>query len=727
MKNRLIVSVAMIAAGVLGLVATSPAAAYNYPRDDGKSITTTASTQAEGGATVDAVLCKDKRQFFNAVVFVKFVDRGNNTLGYSSNFSFSVQAFNPYPTPVNTQAWRDWNNLWNKQSTDPRWPGVYTTQVHTITTTSGAQRTHGPGPVNIPRPIHNCSPPSINDRGKRESAYAFRSGQDGTYQLSCQGDLSRYSSGFIFRTKGEPTDRPAGVARNVSGRYKQATYEAVPFDYNETGTGGNLQINDLNRAYMAIEFKYELDIASPPEFKLEPSIKTGTTHVIDGESTRVTGIEARVANEGPERSESSRTQISRFVVKRGDRNATIDTRLSQASGSTSSNANTAVRTHIEGAYFRGRDYADIPISGANPRTFNKGTVSVLSNGTDDRLGGVSLEIGDRLCYMTSVSRPTHSDNDTVWRHSAPACLTVGVRPHMQVRSGDVMIGGHIITGRTDRQTGSERRSYGSWAEYGAVAGRGISPNFGSGSVYRMGLANGHANNQFLSFANTPLSAAGNYGSVDSGAGTLTSFFSDQERTQTINANQTLNVGSLRGKNVVRAMGNVNVQGDLQPGTSVVVQVPANSTARINGNITTPNEYAAVGDISQLVIAPAGTANANFNIHIAPGVTRVDAWLLAPGGRVDTCNDRTSIGTRTAPYRGEGGCQNNLFINGPVAANGVLLGRTGGQDRVEGQNRQSTPAENFNLRPDAYLWIANQVNTSGTRYVTTQTLDLPPRF
>ena len=471
--------------------------------------------------------------------------------------------------------------------------------------------------------------------------------------------------------------------------------------------------------------KVKFNIEWTGNYELTPNVSVDGS-LIEGEPFDVDEVKSTVQNSNNgSKSESHDAAISRFVVRKENYSSVVKQNLTKSGLSSYLFSKLYTIDRYVNNQFKGQDVTLLnglgSVSGLNP-----GQTKVIYNNSDSI--AFNLKIGDRLCYMTSIQRPKYSDSTSVWRHSAPACLTVGVRPHMQVRSGDLMVGGQIITGRTDRQAGSERRSYGSWAEYGAVAGRGISPNFGSGSVYRMGLANGRANNQFLSFANTPLSAAGNYGSVDSGAGTLTSFFSDQERTRTINANQTLYVDSLpRGKNVVRAMGNVNIQGDLDKGTSVVVQVPANSTALINGNITTPDEYDAVGNISQLVIAPAGTANANFNIHIAPGVTRVDAWLLAPGGRVDTCNDRTSLDARTAPYHGDGGCQNNLFINGPVAARGILLGRTGGQDRVEGQNRQSTPAENFNLRPDAYLWIANQVNTSGTRYVTTQTLDLPPRF
>lgn len=76
----------------------------------------------------------------------------------------------------------------------------------------------------------------------------------------------------------------------------------------------------------------------------------------------------------------------------------------------------------------------------------------------------------------------------------------------------------------------------------------------------------------------------------------------------------------------------------------------------------------------------------------------------------------NLGNRTAPHRGP--CRRELFVNGPVAAGGVLLGRTGGQDASPDGGTQSLGAEVFTLRPDAYTWLTNFMNGASSRYVTT---------
>ena len=68
------------------------------------------------------------------------------------------------------------------------------------------------------------------------------------------------------------------------------------------------------------------------------------------------------------------------------------------------------------------------------------------------------------------------------------------------------------------------------------------------------------------------------------------------------------------------------------------------------------------------------------------------------------------------------------MNGPVSAQLVLLRRNGGKDQGDETTiAQSIPGENFNLRPDAYLWAGNYVDSSGKKYVTTNAVDLPPRY
>lgn len=142
-----------------------------------------------------------------------------------------------------------------------------------------------------------------------------------------------------------------------------------------------------------------------------------------------------------------------------------------------------------------------------------------------------------------------------------------------------------------------------------------------------------------------------------------------------------------------------------------------------------------------------------NINIGPDVTQIDAWLIATsdinssrGGEINTCK-----GFRPGE-RGEGAdadfCNKTLIINGPVFANEIYLYRTAGAytnyDRITGTlrsvgpntNRSGlndlsddgsiTPAEIFNLRPDAYLWSYHQ-SQNYSQATVTYTRELPPRY
>ncbi|NLA43349.1 hypothetical protein GX865_04340, partial [Candidatus Saccharibacteria bacterium] len=216
--------------------------------------------------------------------------------------------------------------------------------------------------------------------------------------------------------------------------------------------------------------RVKFDVKWNGEFNLVPQISTGTGNITDGGDERVTGITAKVTNEGPgDYSEISRSGVSRFVVRKADRNKiiegrSVDSRLKSRGDSvkTTNSVSAAAREYIE-RWFLGGDYRSL--ANPRPREFKKGTVTIVKGATDS-LEGVSLEVGDRICYLTTVQNPTHKHNQSHWRHSVPACVAIAARPHVQVRSGDIMVGGKIISGTTSRQTDDGKRTYGSWGEYG---------------------------------------------------------------------------------------------------------------------------------------------------------------------------------------------------------------------------------------------------------------------
>lgn len=151
---------------------------------------------------------------------------------------------------------------------------------------------------------------------------------------------------------------------------------------------------------------------------------------------------------------------------------------------------------------------------------------------------------------------------------------------------------------------------------------------------------------------------------------------------------------------------------------------------IRTNIRIPTEYQSAGDISQVVIASDSPDN-KYAINIQDRVRQVDAWLINQNGSINTCWIRGANPPndyRLIP-RSLGPCDNTLYINGPVAAETIYLRRNGGKDQSSDptQLHQSVAGEVFNLRPDAYIWASNHVNSSNKKYITTHVLDLPPRY
>ncbi len=468
--------------------------------------------------------------------------------------------------------------------------------------------------------------------------------------------------------------------------------------------------------------KVKFNIEWTGNYELTPNVSVDGS-LIEGEPFDVDEVKSTVQNSNNgSKSESHDAAISRFVVRKENYSSVVKQNLTKSGLSSYLFSKLYTIDRYVNNQFKGQDVTLLnglgSVSGLNP-----GQTKVIYNNSDSI--AFNLKIGDRLCYMTSIQRPKYSDSTSVWRHSAPACLTVGVRPHMQVRSGDIMVDGKIIAGATNRQG----RTYGSWGEYAAIAGGKINAGgagFGSGAIYRMGAAGAAPNKGFLSFSNNYGTNHGNFGEpIGSNFSALADYLA--KLTPTSSAHNRSNVSSIDldtlttpGRYIIsRPSGEIKVRGDLRKGVSVIVLAKHNQTVTIDGNITTPDTYDSVRELSQLAIV--ASAGSEQKVNINPGVTRADAWIIVPGGTINTCRESG------APKRA-GGCANTLFVNGPVIAKDFLLRRTGGEDKVSsGAAKQSMPAEVFNLRPDAYLWMTNQVNNSGARYVTTQSIELPPQY
>lgn len=328
------------------------------------------------------------------------------------------------------------------------------------------------------------------------------------------------------------------------------------------------------------------------------------------------------------------------------------------------------------------------------------------------------------------------------------CVISGYRPSFQVRGGDLMVDGGIYTGTNtkewlegeeDSEGDKPKRTYGSWAEYGVLASGSIR-NIASGGLYRTGLIPGQQDFGYLTFSNKRTDSRPDYGEFDA---KLNDGFDDVAKQFTamsgqataLNTSAPIYVDQLEsGVYLVpdETTATVEMHDKGQPldrNKSIIILVGRDATVNIADNITTPTHYASTAELSQVVFAPAN--NNRYRLNIQANVTQLDAWIVNPLGVLNTCTipgvDVTSI--ENTPRGFDSPCHNELLVNGPVSAGQLVLRRSGGhdQDRDGLELRQSIPAETFNLRPDSYLWVANYVDDAGKKYITTNAIDLPPRY
>lgn len=341
------------------------------------------------------------------------------------------------------------------------------------------------------------------------------------------------------------------------------------------------------------------------------------------------------------------------------------------------------------------------------------------------------------------------------------CIISGYKPSLQVRGGDLMTNGGVYTGTNVKEflsstaTPKEVRTYGSWVEYGIIAKNSVN-RMASGGLYRIGMPPSYQNFGYLTFANEHTASGpkqGYYpggsdeaGNIDDGFERVTRQFTSMSEQAQIRqsvdtdgdgAPEPIDLSSL-SSGVYRLRGaqiNLTASSPLPAKRSIILLVDQLSAGaipvvNINGNVQVPVDYgdgSSVSDISQVVIAPS-TETGEFRLNVSHNVSQVDAWLLNPNGTTNTCYTGRPAGDVQNTPRAGGMCNTPLTVNGPVSAKSLLLRRDGGKDQSNTPPiAQSIPAENFNLRPDAYIWAAHHVDAGGSKYVTTNSVDLPPRY
>lgn len=343
--------------------------------------------------------------------------------------------------------------------------------------------------------------------------------------------------------------------------------------------------------------------------------------------------------------------------------------------------------------------------------------------------------------------PNHNTPEDKTFLTRANCIISGYKPSFQVRGGDLLVDGKVDTGLNTKEfLGStsdpkELRTYGSWAEYGVIAKDRVA-GIGSGALYRTGMIDSWNDIGYLTFGNAVLPDGsrdyGKYGDLDDGFARVARQFTAMKNTATTIAGDgaEVNVAELDG-GVYELVGNKTIVSEdpdgnpanVRSGESIILLARDGDAHTIASDIRINNEYQSISEISQVVIAPADTG-ANFRINIAEAVTNVDAWLITPDGSINTCYTGRPSGDIANTPRALTPCeQNRLQVNGPVAVERLILRRSGGKDQSSDPNviHQSVPAETFNLRPDAYIWASQYVSDGGRKYITTHSMDLPPRY
>ena len=339
-----------------------------------------------------------------------------------------------------------------------------------------------------------------------------------------------------------------------------------------------------------------------------------------------------------------------------------------------------------------------------------------------------LKAGTKICFAFSVfTNQSDPSNDksrldiTPYYHSSfnptTNCLLIVKKPKVQVWSGDLSVGKALSSKQEQASIASSSQSvksglrYGSWVEYAIYATSWVK-GIASGS----GLSDGRASNDcsinLLTYTNPDAanSCTGNLGGsykYSSNMKNYTSYFSATTALPSTNLNEIKTSGVYSSADKI-----LSLTSNAAIDKSIIINAP-NTDVVINDDISiATGNYTSLSQLPQVVIIAK-------SIKIDESVSNIDAWLLAPSGSIDTC---TIKGARPNALT-VNSCDNQLTVNGPVVANKLYLYRTYGSDP---KDESGIPAEIFNLRADAYLWMYNR-SAGDNRWRSTYVTELPPRL
>lgn len=341
------------------------------------------------------------------------------------------------------------------------------------------------------------------------------------------------------------------------------------------------------------------------------------------------------------------------------------------------------------------------------------------------------DVGDKYCnslgykfeYWVGVekngSTTWQKEGDkTYWAVYDSKCRTIAKKPSTAIWNGSLITQGGVkastaerylmpIMGETYADAGSDQRTYGTWSEYLNVIGLNVK-GVASGATFAIGSLNDLPEYYSpLTISNNNPDALGQSHVLrnDAYLTRLKTFLRDNQK---IGAQEISDVnqidGSKGGTQVYHISGSTTLSHDLiYPGST----------------------YRSVYDLPQTIIFVDG------NLDIAPGVSRIDAWLIV-NGTLNTCKGYRNRVTEAAPGFE---CINQLAVNGPVIANQLITKRSFGADPTGSaagsgiftSSERYAPAEIFNLRQDAFLWAYAQAGRYDSSYTEVYSRELAPRY
>lgn len=361
------------------------------------------------------------------------------------------------------------------------------------------------------------------------------------------------------------------------------------------------------------------------------------------------------------------------------------------------------------------------------------------------------ESNKQICYVSAVNFVNAlSASANFWRSSEISCIAIGKSPYFNVIGGSIYGSGSIL-GFT---TKINNVSYGSWVDFGIISNKNIE-SVASGAS----LAKGSESNNWCkkhtsltvanNLCNIKTEVTGNSG-IYRNTTTIDRIYNNYAGNNTANKEQgggykysvdlSRDFTTFGDKNYRTVIKNPEIlttttplyrytyiDGDAEIATNQDLKKGLTHVIYATGKITIVSDmlYDKEGKIISPSYIPQYIVIADGGIDIKGQVAEIDAWLITRNSILNTCSDY--IGNDKQIRIGEGSCENQLIINGPVFAKQAILNRTYGAEQSDtNQDLISEPAEIFDINASSYLWsYAQAQNHSSIKTVYTK--KLAPRY